>query len=106
MDFIFHCPSICLLQENSGVPIGSQGIGVVNMPWGGKEKKVTWTIASDGTALNFHSLKLKEKNLASHSLKYRPKGLQVHRFPSLASLKIALISLPSHRLAEEPDFHL
>ena len=76
------------------------------MPWGGKEKKVTWTIASDGTALNFHSLKLKEKNLASHSLKYRPKGLQVHRFPSLASLKIALISLPSHRLAEEPDFHL
>lgn len=65
---------MCLLQENAGIPIGSQGIGVIGVyPEGKKKSDLGHTQRWD--SLEFSQPQAQGKKLASYSLKYRPSLL-------------------------------
>lgn len=65
---------MCLLQENAGIPIVSQGIGVIGVYLEGKKKsdlgQSQWWDSSE-----FSQPQAQGKKLVSYSLKYRPSLL-------------------------------
>ena len=65
---------MCLLQKNAGIPIGSQGIGVIGVHPEGK-KKSDLGHSQQWDSLEFSQHQAQGKNLESYSLKYRPKSM-------------------------------